>query len=158
MLADRVNAAASKNQQALTLDQILAEMNKKTPISTYTEATFTTQNQLIENSPKTATTNYKWWDNTINNEMRIETTKDGRTSFYVSKGGMSTSYKEESMEGNKQAVISSTGVKAAVDNKISNANDKQISEYTVTKVDFHPQFNEKDFTLDLPKDVKIIEN
>ncbi|NKQ19171.1 LolA family protein [Brevibacillus laterosporus] len=227
VLADRVNAAASKNQQTLTLDQVIAEMNKKTPISTYTEATFTTQNRLIENSPRTATTNYKWWDNTINNEMRIETTKDGRTSFYVSKGGTSTSYKEESMEGNKQAVISSTGVKAAVDNKInntkqelkklkkdilsdakvtfhiveetllnrdvyhiskkqekvrnnqsnvtynelwidkktglklksiSNANDKQISEYTVTKVDFHPQFNEKDFTLDLPKDVKIIEN
>ncbi|MDN9009852.1 LolA family protein [Brevibacillus laterosporus] len=131
------------------------------------------------------------------------------------------------MEGNKQAVISSTGITAATDNKINatkqeltrlkndiladasvtfhiaeetllnrdvyhitkkqeavrnnqsrittnelwidketglklksitNANNKQISEYFVTKIDVHRQFNEKDFTLDLPKDVKIIEN
>ncbi|OAJ74045.1 hypothetical protein AYJ08_11140 [Brevibacillus sp. SKDU10] len=98
MLANGVKAADGKTQQSLTLEQVIADINKKTPISSYTEATFTTQNRLIENSPKTATTNYKWWDNTINNQLRMETTKDGKTSFYVSKGGKSTSYQEESME------------------------------------------------------------
>lgn len=226
-LAETVNATARKEQQTLNLDQVIAEINQKSPISTYSEATFTTHNRLIESNPKTVTTNYKFWDYTINNELRTESTKNGKTSFYVSKDGKSISYKEESMEGNQEAVVYSSGVKATTDNKINNSkqdlaslkknilldakvtyhiveetllnrdvyhisqiqekvkngqsnvtrkdlwidkatgfklksisnanNNKQVSEFTVTKVDFNPQFSEKDFTLDLPNNVKIVE-
>ncbi|MDN9009851.1 hypothetical protein [Brevibacillus laterosporus] len=58
MLVNGAKAAESKTQQSLTLEQVIAEINNKTPISSYTEATFTTQNRLIAKSPRTATTNY----------------------------------------------------------------------------------------------------
>ncbi|PCN43959.1 hypothetical protein B9C88_12645 [Brevibacillus laterosporus] len=70
--------------------------------------------------------------------------------------------KQETVRNNQSSITTNelwidkeTGLKLK---SITNANNKQIFEYIVTKVDFHPQFHEKDFTLDLPKDVKIIEN
>ncbi|ATO52123.1 hypothetical protein D5F52_12200 [Brevibacillus laterosporus] len=85
----------------------------------------------------------------------MEETLLNRDVYHISKKQEKVRNNQSNVTYNELWIDKKTGLKLK---SISNANDKQISEYTVTKVDFHPQFNEKDFTLDLPKDVKIIEN
>ncbi|MBM7109995.1 hypothetical protein SAM19_03398 [Brevibacillus laterosporus] len=224
VFAQTVNATAIQ-QKTLNLDQVIAEINQKQPISTYSETTFTSTIILPNNNKETYTIQSKIWDHTTKNELRAEKFDKDRITYYVSKGGKSRSYKA----GNKEAVLFPAGVTAIADNKINHTKQKlirfkeeaiqadskmtfhvveesflnrpvyhfsrkqenvfqgktrvyltdlwvdkktgfllketindnngtQASEYTVTKVNFNPTFNEKDFTLDLPKGVKLVDS
>ncbi|MGG0793651.1 hypothetical protein ABE137_06550 [Brevibacillus laterosporus] len=223
-LAQTANVTAIQ-QKNLNLDQAIAEINQKQPISTYSETAFTSTNILPNNKKETYTIQRKIWDNTIKNELRKEEFDKDSITYYVSKGGKSKSYKA----GDKEAVLYPAGVTAIADNEINHTKQKlkrlkeeasqtdskmtfnvveesflnrpvyhfsrkkedvfqgkthvyltdlwvdkktgfllketindnngtQVSEYTVTKVNFNPTFNEKDFTLDLPKGVKLVES
>lgn len=112
-------AATSVQQSSLTLDQVIANINKKQPIPLYLEAT--SSNKLINNSTENFhTITMKVWDHTVKAELRSEETlKDQQghqeISSYASRGGKTVFYKQ----GDKEAVLYPAGVAAAADSRIN---------------------------------------
>ncbi|MFS0556794.1 hypothetical protein [Brevibacillus sp. 179-C9.3 HS] len=80
---------AANKAQAITLDQLVKEMDKKQPVSMYIESTHTSKFKQ-----GTKTEKAKTWDNTMKGEWREEISDGKRVQHAVGKAGQVAAYQE----------------------------------------------------------------
>ncbi|MCG7318112.1 hypothetical protein [Brevibacillus laterosporus] len=127
VLAETVNSeAASKEKQTLHIDQVIAEINQKKPISVYFEATDTTHDRMNGTLQK-STRHIKHWDHTVKGEERIEIRKNREIDYSVSKADKTTKY----TTGDKEARLYPDG--QTVENNVINKVKKDLDFRIINK-------------------------
>jgi len=126
VLAEAVNNKASKEKQTLHIDQVIAEINQKKPMSVYFEATDITHER--QNGKTEKFTRYtKHWDNTIKGEERIEIRENRQIKYSVSKAGETTKY----ITGDKEASLYQKGLNT--ENNVINKVKKDLDFRIINK-------------------------
>ncbi|MCR8986360.1 hypothetical protein NW801_15130 [Brevibacillus laterosporus] len=132
VLAEAVKNKASKEKQTLHVDQVIAELNQKKPMSVYFEATDITHD--LKNGKLQKSTSYiKHWDNTIKGEERIEIRENRQIKYSVSKAGKTTKY----ITGDKEGSLYQKGSNSEnnVINKVKKDLDIRIKNKKYTSPD-----------------------